>query len=66
MTQIICPACHHTTELTPDGPVYKAPYHCPSCLGLYFVHIENDELVSCEPLTESGYIRWKQAQQGSQ
>ena len=66
MTKIICPACHHYGEVTTSEAVYQAPYHCPKCLGLYFVHIENGELVTCEPLTESGYARWKQAQQSSQ
>ena len=65
MTQIICPACRHAGEITPSESIYQEPYHCPNCLGLYFVHIENGQLLSCEPLTESGYARWKQAQDQS-
>ena len=62
MAEITCPACHHVEEMILAETVYEAPFHCPSCLGLYFVRIENDILTSCEPLTESGYARWKMAQ----
>jgi len=64
MTEIICPACGHLhTLLAPDG-YYHEPFHCASCLGLYFVDIKNGVLLSCEPLTESGYARWQQACHG--
>lgn len=62
MTEVTCPACKHVEHITLTETVYEAPFHCPECLGLYFIQIENDVLVSCEPLTESGYARWKLAQ----
>ena len=64
MTAITCPACRQTHEIDIDitEAMYQAPFHCPRCLGLYFVVIEDNALISCEPLTESGYARWKMAQ----
>ncbi len=64
MTEIICPACKQPAVINCTETVHQAPFHCPHCLGLYFVCIENDVLISCEPLTESGYARWMMAQRG--
>ena len=64
MADIACPACKNVELIHSVEAVYEAPFHCPKCLGLYFVRIENDVLTACEPLTESGYARWKMAQSG--
>jgi hypothetical protein len=52
MFKIWCPDCSAETSISLDQSVYKGPFRCWKCRGLFRVVIENRELQAYEPLTE--------------
>jgi len=55
--KISCPECHTEGGFSLADAVYHGPYRCWKCRGLYTIKIENNELQSCEPLSEEEFQR---------
>ena len=55
MMSLICPACGAETKLSLVIDEYKGPRRCWKCHEYFTIHIKDNELVSCEPLTEEEY-----------
>jgi len=52
---IRCPRCDAKTRLSLIDPVYEGPYRCWKCQGLFTIRIDDNEVRSCEPLTETEF-----------
>ena len=52
--KIKCAECGTEGSLSLTDPVYQGPYRCWKCRALFNIKIENNELKTCEPLTEEG------------
>lgn len=57
MLKIKCPACgvEGSTSLVESS--YHGPYRCWKCRALFTISIENNKLVSCEPLSQEEFDR---------
>ena len=55
LIKIECPKCHTEGSFSISQAVYDGPYRCWKCRGLFSIHIEQNELKSCEPLTEEEF-----------
>jgi hypothetical protein len=55
-----CPSCGSNTTISLDQSLYEGPYRCWKCRGLFRVRIENEELQTCEPLSEEEFEREQQ------
>ena len=53
--KIKCPACQTegTTSLIESS--YEGPYRCWKCRALFTIELKNNELISCEPLSEEEF-----------
>jgi len=61
--KIKCPRCDTDGSFSLADPVYEGPYKCWKCRELFNIKIENNELKSCEPITEEEFNRQQQTQQ---
>ena len=52
MFAVQCPECSSNTFLSLADSGYEGPYRCWKCKKLFMVQIQNEELKSCEPMTE--------------
>ena len=57
MITIKCPECDAETKLSFVDSSYEGPRRCWKCRSLFTIKIVNDELKSCEPLSEEEYER---------
>ena len=57
MVKIKCLECGVEGSLSLADPVYEGPYRCWKCRALFTIKMENDELKSCEPLSEEEFNR---------
>ncbi len=57
LTVIRCPACSSEGRMSLVDPVYQGPYRCWKCRALFTISIENNELKSCEPLSQEEFDR---------
>ena len=55
MITIKCPACDAESKLSLVEPDYEGPRRCWKCRALFSIKIEDNVLVSCEPLTEEDF-----------
>lgn len=55
MISIKCPKCTMEGKMSLVDPNYNGPYKCWSCRALFTLQIKNDEVVSCEPLSQEEY-----------
>ncbi len=55
MFKIQCPKCKEDTSLSLIQSGYQGPHRCWKCKELFTIKIENNELKSCEPLTQEDY-----------
>lgn len=55
MLTIKCPKCATEGKMSLVDPNYNGPYKCWSCRALFTLQIKNDEVVSCEPLSQEEY-----------
>jgi len=60
---IKCPKCDTDGSFSLVDPVYEGPYKCWKCRELFNIRVENNELKSCEPITEEEFDRQQQTQQ---
>ena len=55
MLKIKCPKCETEGSLSLAEPDYQGPYRCWKCKELFTIILENNELMSCEPLSQEEY-----------
>ncbi len=53
--KIKCPACQTEGSLSLVQSSYEGPYRCWKCRALFTIALKNDELMSCEPLSEEEF-----------
>jgi len=52
-----CPKCDIDNSYSLADSSYQGPYRCWKCRGLFMISIEDDELESCEPITQEEFDR---------
>jgi len=62
MLKIKCPSCNTQASMSLVQPVYEGPYRCWKCRALFRIRIENEELLSCEPMSEEEFEEEQQAE----
>jgi len=53
--KIKCPKCGIEGSLSLVESNYQGPYRCWKCRGLFTIEVENNELKSCEPLSQAEF-----------
>ncbi|MFC1964430.1 hypothetical protein ACFLWG_00265 [Chloroflexota bacterium] len=57
MVKIKCPKCNVEGSISLLEPNYEGPYKCWKCRELFTIKLENNELKSCEPLSQAEFER---------
>ena len=52
---IKCPDCNSEGSLSLVDPNYRGPYKCWKCKALFTIEIEDNELKSCNPLSQEDF-----------
>jgi len=60
IVKIRCPKCDTEGGFSLAEPIYQGPYRCWKCRELFTIRIENNELKSCEPLSEEEFEQLQQ------
>ena len=55
ITKIKCPKCGIEGSFSLSDPRYEGPYRCWKCRALFTIRLENNELKSCEPLSQEEF-----------
>ncbi|MBA7491835.1 hypothetical protein ES702_02383 [subsurface metagenome] len=55
-----CPKCNAESSLSLTESTYQGPYRCWKCRELFTIKTENNELKSCEPLSQEEFDRQQQ------
>lgn len=50
-----CPKCEAESKLSFVGDSYEGPRRCWKCRELFTIKIEENKMVSCEPLSEEEF-----------
>lgn len=50
--KITCPKCETDGSVSIADTKYEGPYRCWKCKELFKIKLHNNELLSCEPMTE--------------
>jgi len=54
LVKIKCPECSSEGTISLLEADYKGPYRCWKCRELFAIVLKNNELQSCEPLSDEG------------
>ena len=57
MIKIKCPECSVEGNISLVESSYQGPYRCWKCRALFTIRLENNELKSCEPLSQEEFDR---------
>jgi hypothetical protein len=55
LIKIKCPKCATEGSLSLVESSYQGPYRCWKCRELFTIQLENNQLKSCEPLSQEEY-----------
>ena len=55
IVKIKCAKCGTEGSLSFSDPSYQGPYRCWKCRELFTIKMENNELKSCEPLSQEEF-----------
>jgi len=55
IVKIKCPECETDGSLSLSDPSYQDPYRCWKCRELFTIKMEDNELKSCEPLSQEEF-----------
>jgi len=55
LIKIKCPKCGSEGSLSLIESSYQGPYRCWKCRELFTIEIDNNELKSCEPLSQAEF-----------
>ena len=62
MIIIKCPECGAEAKLSLVNSSYEGPRRCWKCRALFSIKIENNEVISCEPLSQEEFDRQQEIQ----
>ncbi len=54
---INCPSCSTEGKMSLVDQVYEGPYRCWKCRALFTIRIEDNQVKSCEPLSQEEFDR---------
>ena len=57
LIKIKCPKCDVEGSISMVESSYQGPYKCWKCRELFTIRLENNELKSCEPLSQAEFER---------
>lgn len=57
IVKIKCPKCDAESSFSLTESNYRGPYKCWKCRDLFTIKIENNELKSCESLSQEEFDR---------
>ncbi len=57
MVKIKCPKCETEGSLSLTQSSYRGPYKCWKCREFFTIEMVNNELKSCEPLSQEEFGR---------
>ena len=60
MVKIKCPKCETEGSLSLVEADYQGPYRCWKCRELFTLTLKNNELKSCEPLSDEEFEKQQQ------
>ncbi len=55
-----CPKCDIDNSYSLTDPNYHGPYRCWKCRDLFTITLEENELKSCQPLTQEEFDRQRE------
>ena len=55
LVKIKCTKCGIEGSLSLSDPSYQGPYRCWKCRELFTIRMENNKLISCEPLSQEEF-----------
>ena len=55
LLKIKCPSCEAESSISIADSSYEGPYRCWKCRGVFTILVENDELKSCEPMSQEEF-----------
>jgi len=55
LVKIKCPKCDIEGSMSLIEPDYQGPYRCWKCRELFTIVLKNNELKSCEPLSQEEF-----------
>ncbi len=55
MIKILCPECGIEGSMSLLESSYEGPYKCWKCRALFTIRLKNNELESCEPLSQEEF-----------
>ncbi len=55
IAKVKCPKCNTEGSLSLVESIYQGPYRCWKCRELFTIRLENNELKSCEPLSQEEF-----------
>ncbi len=62
IVKIVCPKCETEGGFSLADAVYEGPYRCWKCRELFAIRMEDNELKSCEPITEEDLEKHQELQ----
>jgi hypothetical protein len=60
ITKIECPKCGVEGSISLLESNYQGPYKCWKCRELFTIRLENNQLKSCEPLSQEEFDQQKE------
>jgi hypothetical protein len=63
MIVITCPKCGAETKLSLVDSSYEGPRKCWKCREILKIKIENDVLVSCDPMSQEEFDEYQEAEE---
>jgi hypothetical protein len=63
LMKITCPACQKEGTISLLENDFNGPYRCWKCRALFTMNIHNNKVLSCEPLSEEAYEKFKELEE---
>ena len=63
LVNITCPKCNTAGGFSITDARYVGPYKCWKCRAILKIHLENNQLQSCEPMDDAEFARFEQEQE---
>ena len=57
IVKIKCPKCEAESSFSLANSSYQGPYRCWKCKELFTIRVENNEIKSCETLSQEEFDR---------
>ena len=66
IVKIECPSCQTEGSMSLADVEYVGPYKCWKCKELFNIEIQDDRLISCEPLSQEEFDRLQEEMRAEQ